>query len=883
MILKKFNIFNSVRSKFVSVVSIIIAVIAIFIFIYIPYKWETMIFRDTAKQTENLANITAFNIASALYFDDYENIKIVLEHTIDANVATQIDVYNDSGKLIVTKRKDGYSVPESPIGVFNKEFSTFVTDADINLGDIYLGRLVLYTSLDETLKNIKTVKHIFIFIGIIIFLVGTISFMFLSSLIINPLKEIVKTSISISKGDLTKRTKVKTNDEIGQLANSFNTMVDEIAKSQSELKTMNQNLENLVKARTQELQDNVEDLEKVKFNLIENEQKLQQALEISGAKVWEYDTKNKIITIYSEQINEKKTWKIPFDEFKNYVHPEDLPQILLFWNEYITGNLSRLFYNYRFRPNKNTEYRWLSSHGKISLRDSNNHPLKIIGIHIDITEQIEYEENLKQAKESAEAANKAKSEFLANMSHEIRTPLNAIIGFSGLLHESINSEIEKSYVSSIITSGKSLLTLINDILDLSKIEAGKLIIDIEPVDVKLIIREIEQIFYKQMQDKDLRLDINIQDNLPPYLALDETRLRQILLNIVGNAIKFTAKGFIKIDVNFEQGKDSQEQIDLIISIEDTGIGIPLEDQQKIFESFQQKEGQSTRKYGGTGLGLSISKNLIEMMNGEIILKSEPAKGSIFTIKLKETPVLILEQTEKLDETIDISNYTFQKSKILLVDDVKSNQDILVAILKKIGINTISAVNGEEALIIAKEAKPDLIIMDVLMPIMDGIEASKTLKSMKETKHIPIIAHSASLFIKGRKINDEEFFDGYLQKPIIINELYKHLLSFLKYEKIMVVKEQAVAEPQQKRTIKNKEEFYRILKDNYLNTSRNLRDSMMISDIEIFSENLIKFAEEYQADHVIHYANKLLIYSQSIDVENIELQLKQFPELLKGLI
>jgi len=263
------------------------------------------------------------------------------------------------------------------------------------------------------------------------------------------------------------------------------------------------------------------------------------------------------------------------------------------------------------------------------------------------------EKALKQAKEVAEAANRAKSEFLANMSHEIRTPLNAIIGFSELLSSLITEKKHKSYLSSIQIAGKTLLTLINDILDLSKIEAERLSIQSEPINPILILTELEQIFAVKIAEKRLEFIVDIDKDLPPTLVLDQTRLRQVLFNLLGNAIKFTEQGYIKLSAHKKRSQENDSRkVDLIIAVADTGIGIPEDQQDIIFESFQQQDGQSTRKYGGTGLGLAITKRLVEMMNGQISVRSQEDQGSEFEITLRDVEVPTTESAR--DDCIDFN-------------------------------------------------------------------------------------------------------------------------------------------------------------------------------------------------------------------------------------
>ena len=451
------------------------------------------------------------------------------------------------------------------------------------------------------------------------------------------------------------------------------------------------------------------------------------------------------------------------------VHPDDFD---FCFNTFVMAFDKRESFEMEYRMrNANGEYQWILDLGTPTYKSTGEFT-GYIGHCFDITHRKTIEAGLLKAKVEAETANRAKSLFLANMSHEIRTPLNAIIGFSQLMSRDRHlSDTQKEYNVSIIRSGEHLLALISDILELSKVEAGRAVLNPSNVDLKTFFRDIHLIFNERAKTKGLRFILETASDIPPNVVVDESKLRQILINLIGNAVKFTDEGGIAVRARVV--KKSKIKSHLIIEIQDSGPGIPKQELASLFQHFVQTS-LGIKQGSGTGLGLALSRELAILMGGNIDVSSKVGQGSVFTIRV-EIKVGITEEiaSGNLTRVLCIDE-NLKKYRVLIVDDKEENLRVAVDLLNIVGFETNAAINGVEAIVKFAEWKPDLILMDMRMPVMDGYEATKRIRATEEGKNTPIIAITASTFEGDREKIERLGLQGYVRKPFRENELFQSI-------------------------------------------------------------------------------------------------------------
>ncbi len=621
---------------------------------------------------------------------------------------------------------------------------------------------------------------------------------------------------------------------------------------------------------------------KIADDLRQSTTHLELATSAGGVGIWEYDIDNNKI-LWDEQVfalygTTKEKFGGVYQTWQAGLHPDDMANADIEIQKAISGE-----------KEFDTEFRVIWNDNSIHhirvlakvFRDETGTPLKMIGTNWDITDQKLAANDLLDAKKSAEDANRMKSEFLANMSHEIRTPLNAIVGFSNIMKEKTEgNKLFTEYLDNIIQSSGVLLNLINDILDLSKVEAGRMTLNLQPLNLANLIKEVQNVFLIKIREKGISIEIDIRDNLPESIITDEKYLRQILFNLVGNAVKFTHAGKVDIIVEIVHRNETGSRIDLLFSVKDTGIGIPAGELTNIFEPFRQVINQSKTKISGTGLGLSITKRLTELLGGTILVVSEYGVGSTFSIALKDIEIgsISRHHTFHSDKNY-LNNILFKNPLIIIAEDVQSNRQVIKGYLETYNITITEAVNGEECIDLVRKTRPDLILMDMQMPVMDGYTASSLLKKDEEFKDIPIFALTAAA-MKHEKEQYGSIVNELMLKPINKYDLIELLAKYLPFDERV----EKTTDLNEKNSItfadeKLSEALKLQFTDQFLPTIEGLQSVLNFDDLIEFGNSLEKFAIRNDLSLLKEICYQLKDHIASYNIEKIAYSLEQIVQYL----
>lgn len=519
-------------------------------------------------------------------------------------------------------------------------------------------------------------------------------------------------------------------------------------------------IESLVKKKTADLE--------------ESEHRFQLAVKGTKDGIWDWENTAEDKQYWSPQFYkllgyENEELEAKQSNFMSMIHPDDLAAVQKAFNAHIYKGRT---FDIEHRMKKKTgKHGWFQSRG-IIIVDPNTNRKRMTGSISDISDRKNTEKKLQQAKEEAESATRMKSDFLATMSHEIRTPMNGIIGTTELVLDTTLTSQQKGYLDNILFSAENLLEILNDILDFSKIEAGKMEIELQPFDLKRASQEVFDLLLPKAQQKNLELILDFKKDAHEFIVSDSMRIRQILHNFVGNAIKFTEKGKITITIeSLQKVKAPKGKTMVQISVADTGIGLTKEQRRAIFNKFVQADSSTTRKFGGTGLGLAICQMLVAMLGGEIGVESEPGKGSVFSFSILVDIASKDNITDKsVDTGVDVLDHGVKAPiRVLMAEDNRINAEFAKEMLEKLKCDVTVVRNGREACeILQKNREFDLIFMDCQMPIMDGFEATKNVREFEDTKgynHIPIVALTANAMKGDREKCIKAGMDDYLSKPV----------------------------------------------------------------------------------------------------------------------
>jgi PAS domain S-box-containing protein len=743
--------------------------------------YELITFRQMmVENLSTLGDIVANNSTTAVDFKLQESAEKNLAMLRSDRSVEAAWILSRDGRVFAeyfrqNSRAASYAAPQLAHGEHRFAGDSLVMQRPIRHDGEIIGAVCLRSNLDAFYSRLRQYGSI---AGILLLASALLAFVLsirLQRVISRPILELAKTARSVAqeKNYAVRATKYA-EDEIGTLIDGFNDMLRQIQERDAALQSARDGLEKRVQERTAELQMEIVERRKAEQSLWESEQLYAQiALNASdvlyvihtdtGQVDW-FGQIDKVLGYDEGEFGRSaETWK-------RSIHPDDSERVNASYRE--SQHSGRTFTEEYRIMRRDGSYVYWSDCGR-PIYNHKGQVVKFIGACTDITERMRREKELRKAKEGAESANQAKSQFLANMSHEIRTPMNGIIGMTSLALETELTGEQRGLLNTVRESADTLLALINDILDFSKIEAGKL--RLEPIEFNLrnTLEEALLTVALRAHQKGLELACHLPPDVPDTLVGDAGRLRQVVLNLVGNAIKFTARGEVVLDVRVESKQESD--VTLHFTVADTGIGIPTEKQRMVFEPFTQADGSTTRTYGGSGLGLAISTQLVELLGGRIWVESEPGEGSRFQF----TARFACRENPRADSAQ--RHGSLRNLSTLVVDDNAINRRILEQFLIQWGMKPVLVDGGEAALAEMERAAAagrsfPLVLLDAMMPQMDGFAVARRIKESPHLANAVIMILSSADPVAGAARCRETGISVYLTKPVRQSELLDAILS-----------------------------------------------------------------------------------------------------------
>ncbi len=695
------------------------------------------------------SRIIAINSTSALEFNDPK----AATQTLGAMAAIEdiefAVIYGANGKPFATYVRSGAEAPpESYVG--NGERHSFNTKhLDVFYPIIFEGERIATLYVRSSLSSLYG-ELLWNMAMLLIAMLGGLGMAVvlvtrLHPIITRPISDLVGLMDKVSREkNYALRAKPRNRDELGTLAEEFNGMLAKIQARDQALGQHQVQLEREVAQRTATLNE---------------------AQRIAHIGDWEWDVVNNKME-WSDEVYRifgltPQQFRVNYEAFLHIIHPEDRQLVADRIREALELGHTYSIDHRILCPDGSVRY----VHGQAEVSSGEDgQAVEIFGTVQDITERKRIDQELILAKQAADDANRTKSDFLANMSHEIRTPMNAIIGMTHLCLKTELGDKQRDYIEKVHHSAKTLLGIINDILDFSKIEANRLTLESKDFDLRTIMMNMDSLVGHLAREKGLRFDTFIHADVPDFLLGDELRLGQVLLNLAGNAVKFTQEGAVTISVNLKSAEE--HVVELEFSVNDTGIGLSDEQIQRLFHPFTQADASTTRQYGGTGLGLAISKQLVGIMGGGIWVESVPGMGSAFrfTARFGRGKAFAASATASHDE-LAAAHARLAGANILLAEDNPFNQQVAAELLEEVGARVTLANNGREALALLFKEHFDIVLMDVQMPEMDGYEATRQIRATSRLAGQKVIAMTANALAEDRERCLASGMDDFITKPI----------------------------------------------------------------------------------------------------------------------